>query len=85
MAEDDFVLVAGDEWREVQNASVLVNQGGMDNLTLSAAIANHEWNGVREWAEAVEAITSSETVLNARMIDAGVGDIHVWLVVAPTP
>lgn len=79
MAAGDFVLVAGEEWTEVQNASVLVNQGGMDNLTLAAAIANQEWNSVREWAEAVGVITETETVENARMVDAGT-DIHVWIV-----
>lgn len=82
MASDDFILVTGQEWVEVQNATELVNQGGMDNLTMAGAIAGNEWNGVREWAEAVGVITDQQTVLNARMIDSG-SEVKIWLIVAP--
>ena len=82
MASDDFVLVTGEEWVEVQNATELVNQGGMDNLTMASVIAGNDWNGVREWAEAVGVITDQQTILNARMIDSG-SDVKIWLIVAP--
>jgi len=82
MALDDFIMVTGEEWVEVQNATELVNQGGMDNLTMASVIAGNDWNGVREWAEAVGVITDQQTVLNARMIDSG-SEVKIWLIVAP--
>ncbi len=82
MALDDFIMVTGEEWVEVQNATELVNQGGMDNLTMASVIAGNDWNGVREWAEAVGVITDQQTILNARMIDSG-SDVKIWLIVAP--
>lgn len=84
MDHDNFLLVTPEGWTEVQNASALVRQGGMDENQLATLIAGHDWPPVTQWAEDVNLIQSGQVITDARIFDLGTqvpGEINIRLFV----
>ncbi len=86
MAVDDFLLIASDEWIEIENATHVVNvNGGPSNaqgIIDSGVFAPFdEYDGIKETAYLPE----GNTVIDARMFNTGdpVEPIHLWIKIAP--
>jgi hypothetical protein len=85
MSVSAFLLVAGPEWVEVPNASVLVRSGGMEETALATLIQSQDWAPITSWAEEVGLLLPPTHVVNAQMFDVGAespGEINVrlWLI-----
>jgi hypothetical protein len=81
MAINDFILVVGDGWIEIQNATHFINTTTGEAQMLEM-IGNGEYPQISQYLEDAGFIEPNTTISNARMINTGATEdnLRMWYV-----
>lgn len=77
---DDFLLVAGTDWLELEDAPAKFASLNVDMPTLQTHIVNLEWNYISDYLSDLGLFPNGELIDSARLIstDAGESDFRFW-------
>lgn len=70
----DFLLVSAPPWVELENASTLVGQAGMDAGQFAAYTAQDDYVAISQWAEDLGICAVGQTIVSAKIFDVGSDD-----------
>ena len=79
--DSDFLIVAGEEWQEVPNATELINNGiGVNNL--QQMIDGQEWGNISPMLEDAGLIPANATISNAKFVNTGDANepLKMWFI-----
>ena len=70
----DFLLIAGTEWTELQDAPAKFVSQSVDLGTLTNFVQGQDWGPLSGVLEELGLLGSNEVILNARMVNTAEGE-----------
>ncbi len=81
MANEDFLLVVGNGWEEIPNATQLIDNN-IGEEGLQQMISGLEWNNISQWLENLGLIPENHQIQNARLLNTNDSQerLRFWII-----